>query len=150
MKFNAKYQLGKGLAFLGLATLTFAGCDKDPVEPNNPNNPQKHNVELVYGRDPDTQWQNIAMDTLYKYNAGTTVDTIFMIPEYSSQWSTFNATQLRYCINRLRPRHNINPNKIFGKGDLVLNDMVTNGHPEIVRFFADTLKYNVVLPTKTR
>ena len=147
MKFNAKYQLGKGLAFLGLATLTFAGCDKDPVEPNNPNNPQpqqKHNVELVYGEDSDTQWQNIAMDTLYKYNADTTVDTIFMVPEYSSQWSTSNATQLRYCINRLRPRHNINPNKIFGKGDLKLNYYSVDENPEIVRFFVDTLKYNVI------
>ena len=144
MKFNAKYQLGKGLAFLGLAALPFAGCEKDP-EPI-----QKHNVELTYGRNPDSQWQNISMDTLYKYNADPKVDTIFMVPEYYAQWETFNANQLRYCINRLRPRHNINPNKIFGKGDLVLNSMVTTGNPEIVRFFQDTLRYRVINPGQNR
>lgn len=142
MKFNAKYQLGKGLAFLGLATLTFAGCEKPDPEPT-PQPQQKHNVELIYGRDSETQWQNISMDTLYKYNADTTVDTIFMVPEYYNQWATSSATQLKNRINKLRPRHNINPNKIFGKGDLELGLTIKEQNPEIVRFFADTLRYNV-------
>lgn len=143
MKFNAKYQLGKGLAFLGLATLTFAGCEKPDPEPT-PQPNQKHNVELIYGRNSETDWQNISMDTLYKYNTDPKVDTIFMVPEYYDQWSTSTTTQLKNRINKLRPRHNINPNKIFGKGDLKLNYYSVDENPEIVRFFADTLKYNVI------
>ncbi|MBP5516394.1 MAG: hypothetical protein J6X86_05535 [Bacteroidales bacterium] len=118
--------------------LVTASCQKEQPEPI-----QKHNVELTYGLDPDSQWQNISMDTLYKYNADPKVDTIFMVPEHYNQWETFNANQLRYCINRLRPRHNINPNKIFGKGDLMLDYYSVDENPEIVRFFADTLRYNV-------
>lgn len=146
MKFNAKYQLGKGLAFLGLATLTFAGCDKDPVEPNNPNNPnnpQKHNVELKYGTSPSTEWQNIAMDTINKYNADPTVDTIFMVPEHYLQFSGLNENQLPIVVRELRKRHDVNKNKVFGKGDLQLKQSAVANNPEIVRFFADTLRYNV-------
>ena len=139
MKFNAKYTIGKGLAFLSLASLTLAGCDKDPVEPT----PKKHNVELVYGRDPDTKWQNISMDTLYKYNADPKVDTIFMIPERYDQYSTNSINGLKYIVPRLRERHNVNPNKIFGKGELQLSASAVENNPEIVRFFADTLHYNV-------
>ena len=130
---------------LGLAALpfTFGGCEKEPTtEKPNPSDTtqqadtiptppiQKHNVELVYGMDFNTQWQNIAMDTLYKYNDDPTVDTIFMIPQETTQF--------------------VNPNKVFGKGDMVLNSGIINNHPEIVGFFADTMLYNVVLPTKTR
>lgn len=148
MKKTVSYNIKKVLAGTMLAALPFAfgGCEKDPVNQDNGNNTQqKHNVELVYGIDPNTQWQNISMDTLYKYNADPTVDSIFMIPENTTQYTTLNSAQINnVLIPRLRERHNVNPNKVFGKGDLKLNNLVVATHPEMVKFFADTLKYNVV------
>ena len=148
MKITTKYNLKRNLVILGLGALTlaFAGCEKEKTESNNPSNPQqpqKHNVELTYGTNPNTQWQNIEMDTIYKYNADTTVDTIFMIPESANQYASTSANGCKTLVGYLRTRHNVNPNKVFGKGDFVLNSGIINNHPEIVRFFADTLKYNV-------
>lgn len=124
----------------------FGGCEKDPVKPNNGNNnnnQQKHNVELVYGKLPSTQWQNISLDTLYKYNMDPTVDTIFMIPEMYNQYSTFSTNQLKTLVTKLRPHHIVNPKKILGKSELQLKAESIINNPEIVRFFADTLRYNV-------
>lgn len=112
----------------------------------------KHNVELVYGKNPDseTAWQNISLDTIRKYNVDQTVDTIFMIPENYDQYATFNSTQCNYLISKLRERHNVNPDKVFGKGELKLDHSVVVDAPEVVSFLADTLKYNVVWDTKSR
>lgn len=142
MKKTVSYNIKKVLAGTMLVALPFAfgGCEKDPVKPEN----KKHNVELKYGRSPSTQWQNISLDTLYKYNSDPTVDSIFMIPEDVAQFANLNATQINTALTpKLRERHNVNPHKVFGKGDIVLDYMVKDQHPEIVRFFADTLKYNV-------
>ena len=135
-----------------------AGCEKDPVEPDhnnpsNPSNPQpqpKHNVELVYGKLPSTQWQHIDIDTIQKYNSDPTVDTIFMIPEMYNQYSTFSTAQLQTLVTKLRPRHNVNPDKVFGKGELQLWNQSVLNNPEIVRFFADTLKYDVTYYNTTK
>lgn len=124
-------------------------CEKENTASNNNdgtggNTQPKHNVELVYGTNPSTQWQNISLDTINKYNKDETVDSIFMIPENITQYATLNSTQIgNVLIPKLRERHNVNPNKVFGKGDIVINDIVTNHHPEILKFFADTLRYNV-------
>lgn len=125
-------------------------CEKENTASNNNdgtggNTQPKHNVELVYGKDYTTQWQNISLDTLNKYNKDETVDSIFMIPEKTNQFATLSATPFKnIIIPKLRERHNVNPNKVFGKGDIVINDIVTDNHPEILKFFADTLKYNVI------
>lgn len=129
----------------------FVACEKENTASNNNdgtggNTQPKHNVELIYGANFNTQWQNISLDTLYKYNEDKTVDSIFMIPENTTQYAALNANQVNMIVPKLRERHNVNPNKVFGKGDLVLNSGITNNHPEIVRFFADTLKYNVRTP----
>ena len=143
MKKTVSYNIKKVLAGTMLVALPFAfgGCEKDPVKPENNN--KKHNVELVYGKNEETAWNNISMDTLYKYNANPTVDTIFMIPEMCNQFSTYSTNQLKYIIPLLRQRHNVNPNKVFGKGELQLKNESTINNPEIVRFFRDTLGYNV-------
>lgn len=132
------------VAIAGVSVTLVVSCDKDK-DGQNQEQPQqqKHNVELVYGKSPSTQWQNISMDTLYKYNSDPTVDSIFMIPEMSNQYSTFTTTQLQTLVTKLRPHHNVNPNKIFGKGEMQLWNQSVMNNPEIVRFFADTLKYNV-------
>lgn len=157
MKTTVPYNFKKAILFGALVALpfAFAGCEKENTTPNNNGgnggtNPgggtqpqQKHNVELVYGKDADTKWQNISMDTLYKYNEDKTVDTIFMVPEMYNQYSTSSTNQLKYIIPKLRERHNVNPDKIFGKGELQLKAESIIDNPEIVRFFADTLKYNV-------
>ena len=68
-----------------------------------------------------------------------------MIPEETNQFATLSATPFKnIIIPKLRERHNINPNKVFGKGDLELSTTIVSQNPEIVRFFADTLKYNVI------
>ena len=144
---DTKYNLKKGLVILGLGamTLAFTNCEKDNDKPGNGNNqqPQKHNVELVYGDKPSTNWQHIEMDTIYKYNADPNVDTIFMVPERYQQFNGLSTSALQNCASRLRTRHNVNPNKIFGKGNLELAADAVQNHPEITRFFADTLRYNV-------
>ena len=103
----------------------------------------KHNVELVYGPNINTAWQNISIDTLQKYNNDPTVDTIFMIPELYNQYSTVSTNGLKSVITRLRDRHNVNPDKVFGKGELQLWNQAVLDNPEIVRFFQDTLRYTV-------
>lgn len=133
------------VAIAGVSVTLVVSCDKDK-DGQNQEQPQqqKHNVELVYGRNNETQWQNISMDTLYKYNSDQTVDTVFMVPEVYNQFSTLQTSQLKnYLIPLLRERHNVNPNKVFGKGELQLWNQSVMNNPEIVRFFADTLKYNV-------
>lgn len=133
---------------ISVATLltVLSGCKKEKLEPDNPNTtePKKHNVELVYGFSPSTDWQNISLDTLYKYNSDISVDSIFMIPENSNQYSTFSTNQLNTLVSKLRERHNVNPKKVFGKGELQLKNESTINNPEIVRFFRDTLGYNVI------
>ncbi|MBQ7244883.1 MAG: hypothetical protein IJS34_00735 [Alphaproteobacteria bacterium] len=150
MKTTVPYNFKKVLTGIMLVAVpVFVACEKDPVKPNNNggnggNTQQKHNVELKYGRSPSTQWQNISMDTLYKYNSDPTVDSIFMIPEDVAQFANLNDVQIQTVLTpKLRERHNVNPHKVFGKGDLKLNSVVLDQCPEIVRFFADTLKYNV-------
>jgi len=148
MKTSVPYSLKRIFAGVMLVAVpVFTSCEKDPEPaPNGGNNqPQKHNVELRYGQSPATQWQNISMDTLYKYNSDPTVDSIFMIPEQSNQYSTLSTNGYKTVINHLRDRHNINPNKVFGKGDLELNAESVQNNQEIVRFFADTLKHNVIV-----
>ena len=150
--------LQKGFILLALIALPvmFAGCEKETVEPSRtgggdtPDNPQpqKHNVELVYGKSPSTEWQNISFDTINKYNSDPTIDTIFMVPERPTQFSTLTTNQLNICIPKLRERHNVNPNKVFGKGELQLKADAVRDHMEIVRFFADTLKYNITYNDK--
>ena len=134
-----------GIATLAVATTALVvSCDKDDInQQQEPNQQQKHNVELVYG-EGDTPWQNVALDTLYKYNSDPTVDTIFMIPCRSSILSTASTTGLQNVVKKLRERHNVNPNKIFGKGDIELKAESVQNNPEIPRFFADTLRHNVI------
>lgn len=132
---------------MGALLLLATSCEKDNNEPNrnNPSTPQqpKHNVELTYGNKPSTNWQHIEMDTIAKYNSDPNVDTIFMIPEYYNQFNSLPTTSLKNLIIKLRERHNVNPNKIFGKGELQLNSASTINNPEIVKFFQDTLGYYV-------
>ena len=132
------------VAIAGVSVTLVVSCDKDK-DGQNQEQPQqqKHNVELMYGDKPSTTWQHIEMDTIYKYNSDPTVDTIFMIPTYYNQFSTVSTNGLKNLANKLRERHNVNPEKIFGKGELQLQAESIIDNPEIVRFFADTLKYNV-------
>lgn len=151
MKFMTKYNLKRGLLFAGMMALPFAfgGCEKDNNEPNNPSNPdtpQKHNVELVY-QDIAT---DLHMDTIYKYLADPKVDTVFMLPSTPDRFSTVSTNGLRNVANKLRERHNADKNRVFGKGDLKLHYYSVNENPEIVRFFADTLKYHVIYDNQSK
>lgn len=128
-----------GVGVMAVATITLVvSCDKDNQNQEQPEN-KKHNVELKY----KSGLQGIEMDSIYKYNSDPTVDTIFMIPEMYNQFSTLTTNQLKTRINLLRERHNVNPNKVFGKGELQLKNESIMNNLEIVRFFADTLRYNV-------
>lgn len=146
-KTTVPYNFRKVLAGIMLVTVpVFVACEKDNEKPSNNggnNQPQKHNVELKYNSRTEGGMQNVSMDTINKYNKDETVDSIFMIPDPIDQFATNNATQMQNAVKYFRERHNVNPNKVFGKGDLKLNSVVLDQHQEIVRFFADTLKYNV-------
>ena len=137
------------IAAIALMAASLISCHKEE-ENNNNSTPQdttqttvqNHNVELVYGNTLDA-WQHIELDTIQKYNSDLTVDTIFMIPEYYTQFSSQPTNPLKNIVSKLRERKNINPNKVWGKGELMLNADAVRDNPEIIRFFADTLKYNV-------
>ena len=138
----------------GVLLVGMASCHKDDENNTNTNTTpqdttqtttQKHNVELVYGDDDETKWQHIELDTIQKYSNDKSVDTIFMIPEMSNQFSTNSTNGLKYIINLLRERKNINLNKVWGKGELQLKASSVDGYPEIRSFFSDTLGYNVTL-----
>lgn len=138
-----------GIATIAVTTVTLVvSCDKEEQKQEQPNPQQKHNVELVMR--PSNQYQNIAMDTIYKYNADPTVDSIFMVPEQPNMWSEVNTNGLKAMVNYLRQRHNVNPNKVFGKGDLELKRESIQSNPEIVRFFADTLRYHVIVNNNSK
>lgn len=148
MKMTTKYNLKRSLAILGIGALSFffSGCEKDKPEPNNPGNPQqqKHNVEFTY----DVSLNGIPLDTISKYAARSDIDTIFLIPESIYQFEALSTSQMNTRRKGLRNRRNIDPNKVFGKGDMYLNSE-TQSEPAIERFFADTLKYNVLYANKS-
>lgn len=143
MKKNVLFGAAVALLF------AFGACTKDAPAPDNggttsgggttPQPQQKHNVELVYA---DIA-QDLHMDTIYKYNYDPTVDTIFMVPDHYNQYSTSSTNGLKNVVRKLRERHNVNTDKVFGKGELQLWNQSVLNNPEIVRFFADTLKYNI-------
>lgn len=143
MKKNVLFGAAVALLF------AFGACTKDAPAPDNggttsgggttPQPQQKHNVELLYA---DIA-QDLHMDTINKYNYDTTVDTIFMIPNMYNQYSTLSTNGLKNVVRKLRERHNVNTDKVFGKGELQLKAESIIDNPEIVRFFADTLRYNV-------
>jgi len=144
------------IAAIALLTTALISCNKEE-ETNTNTTPQdttqtttqKHNVELRYGVVSSTDWENISLDTIRKYNADPTVDTIFMVPEAYDQFSTATVSGMQNRVVKLRERHNVNPDKVFGKGDLKLAHLVVDDAPEVVRFLEDTLKYNVVWDTKS-
>ena len=148
MKMTTKYNLKRSLSILGIGALSFffSGCEKDKPEPNNPGNPQqqKHNVEFTY----DVSLNGIPLDTISKYAARSDIDTIFLIPESIYQFEALSTSQMNTRRKGLRNRRNIDPNKVFGKGDMYLNSE-TQSEPAIERFFADTLKYNVLYANKS-
>lgn len=138
------------LMMLAVGVVMMVGCKKTeegdgPLGGNGTDTAAvvKHNVELVYGKNPNTEWQSISLDTIRKYNNDKSVDTIFMVPERVNQYSTMATYQLEMLCDSLRPRHEVNPDKVFGKGELMLSNDATIDHPEIRRFFEDTLRYNV-------
>ena len=152
----------KIVLILAVGVVMMVGCKKteegdgpsgwtDTVTPTQPTDttqvgPLAHrNVELVYGRnsDDENQWRNISLDTLRKYSADTTVDTIFMIPEMYDQYNARTTAQLQYIIPKFRERRNVNPEKIRGRGELQLNSQSVVNNYEIVRFFKDTMGYTV-------
>jgi len=138
------------IAAIALLTTALISCNKEE-ETNTNTTPQdttqtttqKHNVELVYGQSPSTQWQHIELDTIQKYSNDQNVDTIFMIPDHFNQYSTTPTNGLQIIVPKLRERKNINPNKVWGKGELQLKASSVSNHYEIVRFFQDTLGYTV-------
>lgn len=164
---DVKYKLGRIVTGAALACLPLFGCEKDPVDtpsnPSNPTNPTQptdtthvtpiahRNVELVYGRnsDDENQWKNISFDTLRKYSADSTVDTIFMVPESYDQYNAYTTPQLQYIIPKFRERRNVDTTKIRGRGELQLWNQATLNHPEIVAFFQDTMGYSVTYRATT-
>jgi len=138
------------LMMLAVGVVMMVGCKKteEGEGPSGGNGTDtaavvKHNVELVYGQNINTMWQHIEIDTIQMYCEDKSVDTIFIVPERYNQFSTASINSLNVIVSKLRERHNVNPDKVFGKGELQLYNDAVFDHPEIVRFFADTLGYTV-------
>ena len=130
-----------------ITAVLFVSCDKETEKHQQEQpqpQPQKHNVELTLGI-----VQHIPMDTLYKYNADPTVDTIFMPLEHPSQFSTLGTGSLNRIVDSLRVRHNINPNKIFGKGEMQLaNDVVRENYNGDIDYLANVMLYKITAKNK--
>ena len=122
-----------------LAASAFVSCGKEQESTNGDNSqPQKHNVELKYDGRTGAGCVNVAMDTISKYIADPTVDTIFMIPDPIDQFATWNAQNMQSVANYLRQRHNVNPKKVFGKGDIKLYDYPQNSEEKFCQFMDNT------------
>ena len=143
MKTSVTNKLKKVLAGIMLVAVSvFVSCEKDNDKPGNNggnNQPQKHNVELLY----DRTMSSIHVDTIAKYASQPDIDTIYLIPENTHQFGGFSVNQLPPYIKALRKRHEVAPTRVFGKGDLFVNSSV-EPNTDAYKFFADTLKYNVI------
>ena len=135
-----------GIATIAVTSVTLVvSCDKDNKDQQQEQpQTQKHNVEFTY----DVSLNGIPLDTISKYAARSDIDTIFLIPESIYQFEALSTSQMNTRRKGLRNRRNIDPNKVFGKGDMYLNSE-TQSEPAIERFFADTLKYNVLYANKS-
>lgn len=158
MKKNAKYQLGKGLAFLGLATLTlgFAGCEKDPEKPNNPNNPDNpqntYTIEYIYTnglkfhRVGDTALisHSAFVDTVAKHGTNAQVKQIHITPDHDNMWSTAQLAQMELYADRLQNMYNSSNSKLSGENTtLELNTEVFNSS-KVQNVLHNTLGINLV------
>ena len=132
VKYNLKHSWTLGL----LTALAVSGCNPDDDYVND----KKHSIMLFF----DEESRNIDMDTIAKYNADRSVDTIFMVPEDSYMFAEWETRFVHHAANALRQRHNVNPNKVFGHGNLHVSSLAT---PDDIKFFRDTLKYNVIMNT---
>ncbi len=122
-----------------VAAVTF-GCSKDdaiqpsdPItsvtpptgaEPNQPDTPtedttppttpvQKHNVELEFDA---FHTDNLHMDTIQKYARDDAVDTIFMVSNKGSIFSSLEQQYITAWRNYLEQRTNVSP-RVRGRGD---------------------------------
>lgn len=128
MKFNAKYQLGKGLAFLGLATLTFAGCEKPDPEPTPTPQPQQRTEEFIYSFNlnfsrPGSSYEiprNDFLDTVAKLGADQSVKQIHIKPYNSDMFQ--NTTSMDSRANILDNMYGQSNGKLSGENTtLILN-----------------------------
>ena len=123
MKFNAKYQLGKGLAFLGLATLTFAGCEKPDPEPTPTPQPQQKTEEFIYDWDlnfnrpnsSQTINYNAFVDTVAKLAADKSVKQIHITPNNPHMLGTLNETKVLTRTNILDNMYGQSNGKLSGE-----------------------------------
>lgn len=154
---NIKYKLGKGLAFAGLAVLPFTACKKEEINEQ----PQPHDttptvvtpkrtVDLVYGDNSATEWNNISFDTLNKYSDNPNIDTIYLVLESPYQFAASSAGIWQYLMPMLRERRNVNPNKITGKGEMFVWDRAINEDSTIVPFLRDTLGYRISIYSNSK
>jgi len=158
MKNNAKYQLGKGLAFLGLAVLTlgFAGCEKDPEKPNNPNNPDNpqntYTIEYIYTesfkfhRVDDTLLipSSVFIDTVAKHGADTRIKQIHIKPKYDNMWSTDQLAQMESRAKKLRNMYISSNNKLSGENTTLVLDVAAFNSSNVQNVLGDTLRINLV------
>ena len=158
MKKNAKHQLGKGLAFLGLAVLTlgFAGCEKDPEKPNSPNNPDNpqntYTIEYIYTesfkfhRVDDTTLipSSAFIDTVAKHGANAHVKQIHIKPKYDNMWSTDQLAQMESRAKKLRNMYISSNNKLSGENTTLVLDASTFNNSDVQNVLGDTLRINLV------
>lgn len=159
MKKNAKYQLGKGLAFLGLAVLTlgFAGCEKDPEKPNNPNNPDNpqntYTIEYIYTqglkfhRVNDTALisRSAFVDTVAKHGTNAHVKQIHIKPKYDNMWSTVNVEALMESrADKFRNMYILSHNKLSGENTTLVLDSAVLYNSNVQNVLGDTLRINLV------
>ena len=126
---------------LAIAALPFAGCDK--TKDDNGTKPtetqKKHNVELRFDVTTDEGVAHIAMDTIYKYRADPTVDSILLIADPWGQMSGFSEITMRNVISHMRPIFEVS--NVYGKGELLIERDLPTDIPDFFR----NVGYNVIL-----
>ena len=114
--YNAKTTPWKKI-FVGMlmvAVPVFVSCEKDPVKPDQPSQPQKHNKVLVF----DGSGQQIHPDTIRYYLNQPNIDSVLMQAADQEMFCHYTPEEAYNGVQFLQSRCDINP-RVAGTGPLL-------------------------------
>lgn len=126
MKTSVPYSLKRIFAGVMLVAVpVFVSCEKDPVKPDQPSQPQKHNKVLTFSR---SDIQQIHPDTIRYYLNQTDIDSVLMQAADPEMCCHMTPDQANNVVQILQGRCDINP-RVAGTKDLLF---ATNAYQSTV------------------
>ena len=114
IKQTVPYNLKKVLAGIMLVAVpVFVSCEKDPVKPDQPSQPQKHNKVLVF----DGSGQQIHPDTIRYYLNQPNIDSVLMQAADPEMCCHLAPEYADNVVQFLQSRCDISP-RVAGTNDL--------------------------------